>query len=319
MKMKLCFIFFLLLICSYGFSNDTYYSFYGGNIVPMDENDITVRMEEEIITIVLNPGYYEITVDFTFYNYGEDIGLYVGFPFYGGTEGYSAVSDFKCWTNDIETNYIIVPFNNRSVKDDIKSTYLELAHVRKIDFPKNQITKTKISYKVKYYEEVKYLYGTGSSWKGTIEKITLIIENNLSETYLRDFELPNKKYTFEKLADNKWKAYFYDIEPKYLDCITFKPKYIFFTYKERYYPDEKFLFSEKKITRNDLFWYTKGQLRILRNTIYALHGYEFKNEELKELFNEQKWYKVDSNFTEDSFSKIEKANIKTLLEEEKSR
>ena len=91
-----------------------------------------------------------------------------------------------------------------------------------------------------------------------------------------------------------------------------------------------------KLTKQSLFWYTKPQLRLLRNAIYAFNGYPFKSKDLIELFEvkcaEYGWfgfkkidgdykgyYPLDKNFSEDKLSDIEKHNVKLILEEEKSR
>jgi hypothetical protein len=91
-----------------------------------------------------------------------------------------------------------------------------------------------------------------------------------------------------------------------------------------------------KLTKQSLFWYTKPQLRLLRNAIYAFNGYPFKSKDLIELFEvkcaEYGWfgfkeidgdykgyYPLDKNFSEDKLSDIEKYNVKLILEEEKSR
>ena len=64
---------------------------------------------------------------------------------------------------------------------------------------------------------------------------------------------------------------------------------------------------------------------VVRNTIYALHGYIFKSPDLIEYFSGEwvkNWatpYTPNPNFTEDDLSQIEKNNIKAILEEEQSR
>ena len=58
--------------------------------------------------------------------------------------------------------------------------------------------------------------------------------------------------------------------------------------------------------------FTKEDLRILRNTIYAKYGYTFKSEDLNIIFSEMDWYspkKYKGNF-EDEFSSLDS----TLLE-----
>lgn len=61
---------------------------------------------------------------------------------------------------------------------------------------------------------------------------------------------------------------------------------------------------------------TKQEYRILRNLIYAKHGYDFKSTDLRNLFSKYSWYKVNPNFSENDFSAEEKDCIKRIQEKE---
>ena len=61
----------------------------------------------------------------------------------------------------------------------------------------------------------------------------------------------------------------------------------------------------------------KNQLRYLRNLIYARHGYVFKSQDLKEIFENFSWYKANPKFTEEAFDWQEKQYIEQLLKREK--
>ncbi len=58
------------------------------------------------------------------------------------------------------------------------------------------------------------------------------------------------------------------------------------------------------------------RLRLLRNEIYARHGRMFSSTDLASYFSAQSWYKPKSDFSEESLSKTEKANITTLAQVE---
>ena len=147
----------------------------GGQLVPTKEGNVDVEMSEEIINIILNPKDYEITVDFSFYNYGKDISLDIGFPFFClGIGGEGTISDFKCWTNDVETSYTDYPLKKNWSSDE--PTELENAYVRTIKFPSKKTTKTRISYKATYgreapsYNIAKYLMELVPAGKTRLEK-----------------------------------------------------------------------------------------------------------------------------------------------------
>ena len=62
--------------------------------------------------------------------------------------------------------------------------------------------------------------------------------------------------------------------------------------------------------------FTKEDLRILLNTIYAKYGYTFKSKDLKVIFNEMDWYSPKENFKE-SFSHLDSAILEVIKLAEK--
>lgn len=62
----------------------------------------------------------------------------------------------------------------------------------------------------------------------------------------------------------------------------------------------------------------RGDIYILRNTIYARHGYSFKYRPLRVFFDKQSWYIPMNTNIKDDFTEIEKQNIKLLLRYEKN-
>lgn len=54
------------------------------------------------------------------------------------------------------------------------------------------------------------------------------------------------------------------------------------------------------------------QLKILRNTIYAKYGYEFKSGDMKNYFLKCPWYKVNTRFSESMFNDTDKYNLQLI-------
>ncbi len=339
---KFLIISLLVFLSSSLFANDTYFYMAGGQLVPTEEKDIEIEMKEEVINIVLDQDYYEVTVDFSFYNYGKKTTLEIGFPFFcHGISGEGTISDFKCWTNGEETSFTDLPLVKEWSTNE--PTELENAYVRTIEFPAKKTTKTKITYKSTYgaeapsYSIAKYLYGTGSSWKNAIGKMTIRIQNNMKLCYPVYVGLP--KHDSMKMVDNNtWEIICTNIEPsKYTDCITINLGDIFGDNGPKILQKDRFFGCRRKLTKGDLFWYTKPQLRLIRNAIFAFNGYPFKSQDLIDLFErdyaEWGWfgwkkmengdykgyYPLDENFTEDKLSEIEKYNVYFILEEERNR
>ena len=64
--------------------------------------------------------------------------------------------------------------------------------------------------------------------------------------------------------------------------------------------------------------FTKSQLRILRNTIYANHGYTFKATDLNDIFKECSWYEVDRYFHEYNFTEKERVYLTLIKQAEEN-
>lgn len=63
---------------------------------------------------------------------------------------------------------------------------------------------------------------------------------------------------------------------------------------------------------------SRGDIRILKNLIYARHGFIFKDKELKKYFNSHSWYLPVSENVENDLTDVEKKNIDILQRYEKN-
>jgi hypothetical protein len=66
------------------------------------------------------------------------------------------------------------------------------------------------------------------------------------------------------------------------------------------------------ITVEQLSNLSRRDLRLLRNTIYARHGRQFKSKLLQEYFDTMEWYKRDPGFTDKRLSKIDTTNVRLI-------
>lgn len=75
------------------------------------------------------------------------------------------------------------------------------------------------------------------------------------------------------------------------------------------------------LTPEKLASYSKAQLRLIRNEIYARHGYCFKHEDLKQYFASKTWYKPNPSLSTTQvfarFNETERRNNKLIIEYEK--
>lgn len=78
--------------------------------------------------------------------------------------------------------------------------------------------------------------------------------------------------------------------------------------------------SERLLTKAELAQMSKAELYLARNAIYARHGYQFNNAELREFFSRQKWFKAtDVKMEEIPFTKIELDNIRLIKAQEQAK
>lgn len=82
--------------------------------------------------------------------------------------------------------------------------------------------------------------------------------------------------------------------------------------------DDEYIFPSDRVylTTEMLDELSKDELALLRNEIYARHGYVFNLEVYKTYFNRKSWYRPNEYFDESMFNAIEKANKDLIVEYE---
>lgn len=302
----------------------------GNAAVAVTEKDFSIKPKDAVIDVVLNEKFYEVITDLIFYNPGQTVEVPVRCPFpTAEVYRHDKIYDVQCWANGRKVDYEEEPadlyLSTAAVPADWKNTF-----TGRVSFGGKTYTHTKISYKSDYgYDAVGYVvtcfYGTGINDDGLIEKLTLRIRNNMKYDRVYAVEMGNKdiEKDFVRSGDNAFVAVFTALKPNSASMFRIFIKDIADDTGPQSFP-AYFRFNKYKTNAGDLFWYRKDQLRVVRKTIYALHGDVFKAQDLIDLFSEwgKYWsrpYKVNPDFSEEDFSDIEKENIKILLAEEESR
>ena len=75
----------------------------------------------------------------------------------------------------------------------------------------------------------------------------------------------------------------------------------------------KYNASAQQLTTDQVANLKKADLFVLRNSIYARHGYSFKNQQLRAYFDRQEWYIPISTDIRKDLTAIEKKNIELLM------
>ena len=77
--------------------------------------------------------------------------------------------------------------------------------------------------------------------------------------------------------------------------------------------------STKLILPASLDYFTKAQLRVMRNEIYARHGYVFSSADLKAHFAKMSWYKPLNDNSKIQLSQLEQLNVDLIKAEENKK
>lgn len=72
----------------------------------------------------------------------------------------------------------------------------------------------------------------------------------------------------------------------------------------------------RRLTESDLYGLSKNELRIMRNWIFARHGYIFKTAAMKSYFSQKSWYNGRYNDVYSSLSAVEKYNVEFIKRHE---
>ncbi|MBM4178106.1 MAG: YARHG domain-containing protein [Ignavibacteria bacterium] len=70
--------------------------------------------------------------------------------------------------------------------------------------------------------------------------------------------------------------------------------------------------SERLLDVQDLEGYSAQELLLMRNEIFARHGFIFQSSDLREHFENQSWYSGTSRDVSASLTSIEKKNIEMI-------
>lgn len=143
----------------------------------------------------------------------------------------------------------------------------------------------------------------------------------------KKIDIPKRKYSLERAIFKYNPDIMLERSKRYADWEKYKEEQV--EYEDEIYT-ERDLFSgatekiyvtnasNKLLTKSDVENLEKGDLLIIRNAIYARHGYSFKNRPLRVFFDAQPWYiPVHADIKKD-FTEIEKKNIELLLRYEKN-
>ena len=309
MKQLLFAFLFLPLFC---YSNDASLGSRGGNVFPLFRR-YDIRMEREVIKIKMKRDSCYVSCRFWFKNGSRNTcELLVGFPdnMEDPSEVTRPLKRFTCKVAGKGTK--VDHFKSiTSVDADTSIRWYDSWFCWSVPFKELETVLIENSYTGEWSKSLggtfffDYLIGTAKTWKGSIGSGKVVFD-------------------FSDLASKLFidTSYYSDIVlPKGMNRKIYNDS-IVFSYND-YFPewDESLRVSlwsfweppfGKVDSNNNPFRYmnlkrSKIDLRIMRNEIYARHGYVFKDNELRNYFEKQSWYRRDDEFS------IEKLNTYEML------
>ena len=109
----------------------------------------------------------------------------------------------------------------------------------------------------------------------------------------------------ESTLSGKWTPYDTKMAGK---TYTLEKKIFSYNPEVGYYPNT----SNQLLTQADIENYIKSDLRIMRNEIYARHGYSFKMVDMRTHFDNQPWYIPMTTDIRNKLSEIEVKNVELI-------
>jgi hypothetical protein len=305
-------IFLILNNCLKGDDGAFYAS--GNNLIPLENTSIELKKEYLNLTFAEN-NMVKVDILFNFYNPGPETELIVGFvtpPAEGAVSdkelNHPHISDFKILFDDVIQDYKIHRMDSSNFsKLSGEVDGRDFIYYFNIKFKSGEnIIKHSYKYRggssIDGINRFDYRLTTGKTWaNGQIDDFYLNIrfnENtyvNIPAYFKNDKLIEWNAYGVSKIRNDinnnkKLKAYF---NPGGLSTHikNFKPDYDLYIDIIRAFPEDiDFLYT--RLNRS-IETSTNDELRIMKNSIFAFKGYNFKSEDLFEYFSQYAWYFPD--------------------------
>ncbi len=309
MKSILCITVFLFSITS---GDDCGIGTDAGNV--FIEYVKNIEMAKERVDVEMGRDSAVVKCKFWFFNRGDKMERDVGFPNFwvSPPEASEEIMDFKTWVDGKE---IKVHMKEQATLDiDGKDTLPDMVKnwfVWSTVFKAKDTTIIENRYTSKYTscdgtreKSVYYVLGTGRTWEGKIGQGTIVFDfkNLLSTAWVKPSSRTNKAIK-TVIRDNRIEFSFNNFEPKENDGFVLD-----------FYPPWDTVCCGGDDQKFNEFTSTKKRrdLRLMRNEIYARHGYVFSDPDLVAFFSAEPWYHPDPGFKPAMLSEGESKTVQVL-------
>ena len=303
-------------------ANDAFLGSRGGNVFPIIRNE-SIRMVKEEIKVVMEKDSCRVYCRFWFKNLGTKVeNVFMGFPDYFEDIGQvsNPLRGFTCAVNgqmkEVEKRTQTIEIDKIP---DLKS--YEKWFCWNVKFKPGETILVENNYNGDLGGSAEgtcsfsYLIGTAQTWSSTIANGKVIFDYSkiaskafMDTTFYSDRTLPKglERYIYNDSTVFSYNNYL----PKWNETLVVT---LLCFWKCPYGELQKGL-TEYPF-RNNRFKYqniSKQTLRLMRNEVFARHGYVFKDIELQSYFSTQNWYKPDSNFNPNQLNEFELLFLKYL-------
>ena len=269
-------------------------------------------MVKEKIFIKAHRESCEVFCNFWFYNYGKSNFLTVGFPDY--VENIAVESKpIRNFTAYVNGNQQEIMTAKQIITEKHGENSYKYWYVWYTNFPSRDTVYIENTYSGDWGGSIctrffHYDIGTGRTWYKDIGAGEIIIDYSdvASDNFLikdRYSNLTDEITIIER--EDSLVFTFNDLIPQQYQVISIE----FLSYWNFRIPDYEFIKKEYQKLIAD-----KKTARLMRNEIFARHGYLFTDPELKAYFGKKKWYKPNQKFTFDDLNTSEKQAV-TIIKE----
>jgi hypothetical protein len=310
-------------------ANDAFLGSRGGNVFPIIRNE-SIRMVKEEIKVVMEKDSCRVYCKFWFKNLGTKAeNVFMGFPDYFEdiSQGSNPLRNFTCAVNGQETE-----FDKRTQTTEVDNIP-DLKRYEKwfcwnVQFKPGETVLVENNYNGDLGGSAdgtcsfSYLIGTAQTWSSTIANGKVIFDYSkiasksfVDTTFYSDRTLPKG---LERNIYNDSTVFSYNnYLPKWNE--TLKVNLLCFwkcPYGELQKGLTEYPFQNNRFKSPT---FSKQMLRLMRNEVFARHGYVFKDLELQNYFAAMSWYKADRTFNPNQLNEFELLFLKYIKDLEENK
>lgn len=319
----------LFLLPTVASANDTAWGGTPGNLFPIQTSEVQMVEEHVILQQNSKENSWDVSVEFSFKNISDKpVELVMGFPFYvvdeesdfaqpKGSKPLKA-NDPVVWNFSNTVDGVSTKFKKQEVKLNEKhpDLYYQWAYVWPMKFKAGQTIKVVNKFRQGITADSSghiipnYILMTGGMWHGGKigrSQIDILGDEGSIPCGPGDGVITPPGYRWDKTEAGpalRW------------DLKDFAPKTDVegcFLSRNHFRNMKMYELEETKLESLSL-----AELRVLRNTVFALHGYTFKDADLQKHFEKESYYYPRKSFKQSDLSKEEKAFVNKVLAREKA-